>query len=77
MQTRKPANVELVEFKCDDCQRGVYRVSDNQRNAMWPHKCTYCQKEVLFPFPYPCIEFNGERFVLDKHVKRDMPKPTN
>ncbi|ARC92803.1 hypothetical protein B6A42_13045 [Vibrio coralliilyticus] len=77
MKKKKTVTVELVEFECDNCQKGVYRVDSSQepRANQWPHSCSNCKATAYFVYPFPYIEYKGEEFVLRKHVPKQSPKP--
>ncbi|WP_084659914.1 hypothetical protein [Vibrio sonorensis] len=77
MKKSKPITVELVEFECDECSKGVYRVDQPQTpsNNQWRHTCTNCKKEAYFVYPFPYIVYKGEEFILRKHIPRQSPKP--
>ncbi len=73
----KTSQVEIHEFPCSKCNVGVYRVMRGKilAGGQWPHKCSHCQRECYIAFPFPMITYKGERFILDKHVPREEPKP--
>lgn len=75
MQKKRTISAELIEFGCESCNQGVYRVCGAQDGQVWPHKCNYCEHETAFATPYPVIVYKGQKFILDKHVKRPQPKP--
>ncbi|NOH78513.1 hypothetical protein F0231_02025 [Vibrio sp. RE86] len=77
MKKSKQITVELVEFECDECCRGVYRVDNSKApsNNQWRHICTYCGKEAYFVYPFPYLIYKGEEFILRKHIPRQSPKP--
>ncbi len=77
MKTSKSISAELVEFRCEKCNAGAYRVdrSRNPVNNQWPHACSNCGDEAFFAYPYPYIEYKGEEFILRKHVPKQSPKP--
>ncbi|POB18717.1 hypothetical protein CRN36_07365 [Vibrio vulnificus] len=74
---RKPIQAELVEFPCEKCNQGVYRVDQNRSftGQQWPHVCTHCKRECYLAKPFPMIVYKEEKFILDKHVVRQQPKP--
>ena len=77
MKTSKPIQAEIVEFKCEECNQGVYRV-DNSMDPLpnrWGHKCTNCGQQGYSPFTYPYIEYKNEQFVLEKHIVKVNPTP--
>ncbi|WP_152562002.1 hypothetical protein [Vibrio sp. B183] len=77
MKKSKPITVELVEFECDGCSGGVYRVDKTEapRDNQWRHTCSNCEKEAYFSYPFPYLSYKGEEFILRKHVPAQTPKP--
>ncbi|PST68917.1 hypothetical protein AYI77_02130 [Shewanella algae] len=74
MQRRKPISADLVEMVCEHCKRGYMRVIPGARvihsnPKMWQHACSNCKEEVWFTVAYPCIEYRGESFMLEKHAR--------
>ncbi|MFD2177944.1 hypothetical protein [Veronia pacifica] len=75
MQYRKPITCELVEFRCDECKKGVLRVISDKPIIhsggikQWPHRCSHCQAEGCMTYPFPLLRYMGEEFVLAKHVR--------
>ncbi|WP_123782037.1 hypothetical protein [Vibrio ponticus] len=77
MKKSKTITVELVEFECDECNGGVYRVDQlkTPSNNQWRHTCSNCEKEAYFVYPFPYISYRGEEFILRKHIPRQSTKP--
>ncbi len=74
MQKSRPIQAELVEFECEECGQGVFRVDTNRSvietvPAQWPHICTHCNCECYIAYPFPMVKFKNQEFVLGKHVK--------
>ncbi|MER2495354.1 hypothetical protein KW548_06255 [Vibrio neptunius] len=78
MKKSKPIAAEIVEFECDECNGGVFRVDhttepmDNQ----WRHTCSNCNREVYLVCPFPYLTYKGEEFILRKYVPVQSPKPS-
>ena len=77
MKRNKTISAVLVEFQCEKCNAGAYRVDDSREPVanQWFHICSNCGDEVYFAYPYPYIEYKGEAFILRKHVPRQSPSP--
>lgn len=77
MRQYKDIPAKLVEFQCEKCNQGVYRVAHSATPScnQWRHICRNCQHEVFLGLPYPFIEYKGEKFVLEKHIPRQSPNP--
>lgn len=77
MRQNKDITVKLVEFQCEECKQGVYRVTPSASPScnQWRHNCSACNHEVRLGFPHPYIEYKGEKFVLEKHIPRQSPNP--
>ena len=53
-----------IEYVCDRCERGVYRLIHKQPVSTsyvlkWQHRCTHCGDLADFTVPYPLVEVDG------------------
>ena len=69
-----------IEYLCDRCERGVYRlvckrpVTSNYVHK-WQHRCTHCGDLAEFTVPYPLLEVDGKP-VSHLFIQRDaLPSP--
>ena len=70
-----------IEYLCDRCERGVYRLVDKKPVTTnyvhkWRHRCSYCSDLADFTLPYPLIEVDN-RAVSHLFVQREtLPPPS-
>ena len=63
----KKIEAEIIEFRCEKCNRGVYRHDKetlplNSHPKQWLHRCSSCQNEVYFTAIYPLLKYKGREF---------------
>ena len=67
-QITKPITAELIEFHCEKCGQGVYRVQPGSPRPtnpkQWVHKCSACGDEACFSVVYPLIKYKERIFML-------------
>ena len=69
-----------IEYLCDRCERGVYRLVGKQPITSdyvhkWQHRCTHCGDLADFTVPYPLLEVDGKP-VSHLFIQRDaLPSP--
>ena len=51
-----------VRYICEFCNEGemIYSASSNTVQALYPHKCSKCHKDMMLPKIYPYIEWRKE-----------------
>ena len=64
-RVRREITAVKIEYVCDRCQRGVYRLVskrpvDTNYVHKWLHRCTHCEDLADFAVPYPLIEVDGK-----------------
>ncbi len=70
-----------IEYLCDRCERGVFRLVGKQPIASdyvhkWQHRCTHCGDLADFTVPYPLIEVDGKP-VSHLFIQKDaLPSPS-
>jgi len=63
-RVRREIPAVKIEYVCDRCERGVYRLVSKQPVTSdyihkWQHRCTHCAALADFAVPYPLIEVDG------------------
>jgi len=73
MQREKTINATLVEYQCDECGKGVMRITDEKpllsNPRQWKHACSNCGKESHFTFVLPVIEYKEKNFMLADELR--------
>ena len=70
-----------IEYLCDRCERGVFRLVSKQPIASdyvhkWQHRCSHCGDLADFTLPYPLIEVDGKP-VSHLFIQKDaLPSPS-
>jgi hypothetical protein len=82
-----PLSGHRVEFKCDRCHQGYFKRVEHTEAKLeyplhWPHKCTHCGIEGLFPTAYPVFRAAtqgniGKDFILRDEVLAPHARHTN
>lgn len=75
----RTVTAEFVEYVCDECQKGVYRVlwetQDRSFPRRWWHRCSNCGHETGITAVYPMVKYKGKHFMLAEHVRDGMKNP--
>ena len=63
----KNVEVEFIEFICEKCNKGVFRLDVLKKPIesspkQWPHQCTHCQCESYFTVIYPLLKYKNTEF---------------
>ena len=62
MRESIPIQPHLIEYRCDNCGNGFYRVSGriyfNEDIAQVPHACNSCGHSRIFTEKYPTIRYS-------------------
>jgi hypothetical protein len=75
MRASRSVEAQFVEYVCDSCMQGVYRVDEEpteetlstflkSSTKLWRHVCSNCDSSVYLAAPYPLIEYRDKPFVL-------------
>ena len=65
----KKVSAEFIEFECDKCNSGVFRLNPSaevlhSNPRQWQHQCTECQDNVYFTKIYPMLMYKGKEFIM-------------
>jgi hypothetical protein len=81
-KTTRTIQAELIEYTCDSCRKGVYRITDNHPEhqpewqeekvlvtwpTLWTMKCNTCGDQSKIAQPYPVLRYKLNDFILQKH----------
>ena len=77
---KRPIAAHKVEYVCDKCQAGVYRLTSKKPVATdyiykWRHRCTHCGNTENFTVPYPMLEVDGQSIPIPFIQKSALPPP--
>jgi len=77
-QRSKQIQADIIEYECDECLKGLYRVHLENKNSttrQWLHRCTQCGHEVYFTVIYPIIQYREKAFMLADHLRISGMEP--
>ena len=76
-----PLSGHRVEFKCDRCDKGYFKRVEHTKPVLeyplhWPHKCSHCGLDGLFPTAYPVFRATTQGNIEKDFILRDeVPVP--